>query len=131
MCRFWCHFINAVYLCQCISAMYLYQYIVAVYDHHAPMLPFFNLFHTLYNQFQSIILHLCLFVGFSWTISTHILILFAQSALRPYLVDPSSRATDWLKEHLKEQRLEVVNQQVLASVSLCLQVLVVVVTTET
>ncbi|KAK6172722.1 hypothetical protein SNE40_016326 [Patella caerulea] len=34
-----------------------------------------------------------------------------QSSLRPFLVDPSSRATDWLKNHLKESRLEVVNQQ--------------------
>ena len=29
------------------------------------------------------------------------------------MVDPSSRATEWLKTHLKDQRLEVVNQQVL------------------
>ncbi|XP_070553238.1 cytoplasmic dynein 2 heavy chain 1-like isoform X2 [Ptychodera flava] len=34
-----------------------------------------------------------------------------QSSLRPFLIDPSSRATDWLKTHLKESRLEVVNQQ--------------------
>eukprot|EP00116_Pleurobrachia_bachei_P011585 sb/3471847/ len=27
----------------------------------------------------------------------------------PYLIDPSSRATAWLKEHLKDQRLEVIN----------------------
>lgn len=33
--------------------------------------------------------------------------------MRPFLVDPSSRATEWLKTHLKEQRLEVINQQVL------------------
>ncbi|XP_071951365.1 cytoplasmic dynein 2 heavy chain 1-like isoform X2 [Antedon mediterranea] len=33
------------------------------------------------------------------------------NSLRPFLVDPSSRATEWLKTHLKEQRLEVVNQQ--------------------
>ncbi|XP_053400577.1 cytoplasmic dynein 2 heavy chain 1-like [Mercenaria mercenaria] len=33
------------------------------------------------------------------------------STLRPFLVDPSSRATDWLKTHLKESRLEVINQQ--------------------
>jgi dynein heavy chain 2 len=31
--------------------------------------------------------------------------------LRPFLVDPSSRATEWLKTHLKENRLEVINQQ--------------------
>ncbi|XP_066286377.1 cytoplasmic dynein 2 heavy chain 1-like isoform X1 [Branchiostoma lanceolatum] len=35
----------------------------------------------------------------------------AGSHLRPFLVDPSSRAADWLKVHLKEARLEVVNQQ--------------------
>ncbi|XP_041357041.1 cytoplasmic dynein 2 heavy chain 1-like isoform X2 [Gigantopelta aegis] len=34
-----------------------------------------------------------------------------QSSLRPFLIDPSSRATDWLKTHLKESRLEIVNQQ--------------------
>ncbi|XP_025088458.1 cytoplasmic dynein 2 heavy chain 1-like isoform X3 [Pomacea canaliculata] len=34
-----------------------------------------------------------------------------QSSLRPFLVDPSSRATEWLKTHLKEHRLEVINQQ--------------------
>ncbi|KAI0210443.1 Cytoplasmic dynein 2 heavy chain 1 [Lamellibrachia satsuma] len=34
-----------------------------------------------------------------------------QTSLRPFLVDPSSRATDWLKTHLKESKLEVVNQQ--------------------
>ncbi|XP_033632471.1 cytoplasmic dynein 2 heavy chain 1-like isoform X2 [Asterias rubens] len=34
-----------------------------------------------------------------------------QNSLRPFLVDPSSRATDWLKTHLKDARLEVVNQQ--------------------
>ncbi|ESO93665.1 hypothetical protein LOTGIDRAFT_209197 [Lottia gigantea] len=33
------------------------------------------------------------------------------SSLRPFLVDPSSRATEWLKNHLKDSRLEVVNQQ--------------------
>ncbi|XP_071126281.1 cytoplasmic dynein 2 heavy chain 1-like isoform X2 [Mytilus edulis] len=35
----------------------------------------------------------------------------AGSALRPFLIDPSSRATEWLKTHLKENRLEVINQQ--------------------
>jgi dynein heavy chain 2 len=29
----------------------------------------------------------------------------------PYLVDPSQQATKWLKTHLRDQRLEVVNQQ--------------------
>ncbi|XP_022324921.2 cytoplasmic dynein 2 heavy chain 1-like isoform X2 [Crassostrea virginica] len=35
----------------------------------------------------------------------------AMSTQRPFLIDPSSRATDWLKTHLKDQRLEVINQQ--------------------
>lgn len=30
----------------------------------------------------------------------------------PLIVDPSSRAVNWLKSHLKDQHLEVVNQQV-------------------
>ncbi|CAB3978327.1 cytoplasmic dynein 2 heavy chain 1-like [Paramuricea clavata] len=34
-----------------------------------------------------------------------------KSQMTPFLIDPSSRATAWLKNHLKEQRLEVVNQQ--------------------
>ncbi|CAG5115632.1 unnamed protein product, partial [Candidula unifasciata] len=34
-----------------------------------------------------------------------------QSSQRPFLVDPSSRATEWLKVHLKQNRLEVINQQ--------------------
>ncbi|EDO38992.1 predicted protein [Nematostella vectensis] len=34
-----------------------------------------------------------------------------KSAVRPFLVDPSSRATEWLKTNLKDQRLEVINQQ--------------------
>ncbi|XP_038236236.1 cytoplasmic dynein 2 heavy chain 1 isoform X1 [Dermochelys coriacea] len=34
-----------------------------------------------------------------------------QSRICPYLIDPSSRATEWLKTHLKESRLEVINQQ--------------------
>ncbi|XP_047126593.1 cytoplasmic dynein 2 heavy chain 1 isoform X1 [Hydra vulgaris] len=29
----------------------------------------------------------------------------------PFLVDPSQQATQWLKHHLKDQRLEVINQQ--------------------
>ena len=43
-----------------------------------------------------------------------------QSSLRPFLVDPSSRATEWLKAHMKDSRLEVINQQVAASFSLSL-----------
>ncbi|XP_064610087.1 cytoplasmic dynein 2 heavy chain 1-like isoform X3 [Liolophura sinensis] len=34
-----------------------------------------------------------------------------QNSLRPFLVDPSARATEWLKAHLKENRLEVIKQQ--------------------
>lgn len=34
-----------------------------------------------------------------------------QSEQCPFLVDPSQRATEWLKCHLKESRLEVINQQ--------------------
>ncbi|XP_076467409.1 LOW QUALITY PROTEIN: cytoplasmic dynein 2 heavy chain 1-like [Babylonia areolata] len=34
-----------------------------------------------------------------------------QSSQRPFLVDPSSRATEWLKVHMKNNRLEVINQQ--------------------
>lgn len=34
-----------------------------------------------------------------------------KSTMRPFLVDPSCRATEWLKTNLKEQRLEVINQQ--------------------
>jgi dynein heavy chain 2 len=34
-----------------------------------------------------------------------------QSSRCPFLIDPSQRATEWLKTHLKESRLEVINQQ--------------------
>uniref|UniRef100_A0A8C5PP60 Cytoplasmic dynein 2 heavy chain 1 n=1 Tax=Leptobrachium leishanense TaxID=445787 RepID=A0A8C5PP60_9ANUR len=34
-----------------------------------------------------------------------------QSQVCPFLIDPSSQATEWLKCHLKESRLEVINQQ--------------------
>ncbi|XP_032878557.1 cytoplasmic dynein 2 heavy chain 1 isoform X2 [Amblyraja radiata] len=34
-----------------------------------------------------------------------------QSKVCPFLIDPSSRATEWLKHHLKEARPEVINQQ--------------------
>lgn len=48
------------------------------------------------------------------------LLLFLKSALRPYMIDPSSRATEWLKVHMKDARLEVVNQQVnYSSSNLC------------
>ncbi|OWF37256.1 Cytoplasmic dynein 2 heavy chain 1 [Mizuhopecten yessoensis] len=45
------------------------------------------------------------------TLSMENALVILQSALRPFLVDPSSRATEWLKTHLKENRLEVINQQ--------------------
>ncbi|MBZ3869929.1 Cytoplasmic dynein 2 heavy chain 1 [Sciurus carolinensis] len=35
----------------------------------------------------------------------------AQSRVCPFLIDPSSQATEWLKTHLKDSRLEVINQQ--------------------
>ncbi|UJR10563.1 hypothetical protein I4U23_014763 [Adineta vaga] len=34
-----------------------------------------------------------------------------RSQLCPFLVDPSSRATEWLKTHLKDKKVEVINQQ--------------------
>ncbi|KAM6946318.1 LOW QUALITY PROTEIN: cytoplasmic dynein 2 heavy chain 1 [Aplochiton taeniatus] len=34
-----------------------------------------------------------------------------RSVACPFLIDPSSRATEWLRTHLKDQRLEVINQQ--------------------
>uniref|UniRef100_A0A8C0I8A9 Cytoplasmic dynein 2 heavy chain 1 n=1 Tax=Bubo bubo TaxID=30461 RepID=A0A8C0I8A9_BUBBB len=34
-----------------------------------------------------------------------------QSKVCPFLIDPSFRATEWLKTHLRESRLEVINQQ--------------------
>ena len=34
-----------------------------------------------------------------------------RSQLCPFLVDPSSRATEWLKVHLKDRKVEVINQQ--------------------
>ncbi|XP_063807614.1 cytoplasmic dynein 2 heavy chain 1 isoform X2 [Pseudophryne corroboree] len=34
-----------------------------------------------------------------------------QSQVCPFLIDPSSQATEWLKTHLKDSRLEVINQQ--------------------
>ncbi|XP_073719558.1 cytoplasmic dynein 2 heavy chain 1 [Misgurnus anguillicaudatus] len=35
----------------------------------------------------------------------------SQSVSCPFLIDPSSRATEWLRTHLKEHRLEIINQQ--------------------
>ncbi|KAM8977653.1 cytoplasmic dynein 2 heavy chain 1 [Pelodytes ibericus] len=35
----------------------------------------------------------------------------SSSQVCPFLIDPSSQATEWLKTHLKESRLEVINQQ--------------------
>ncbi|XP_062407923.1 dynein cytoplasmic 2 heavy chain 1 [Sardina pilchardus] len=37
--------------------------------------------------------------------------LSSRSCACPFLIDPSSRATEWLRTHLKQQRLEVINQQ--------------------
>ncbi|KAG7479772.1 hypothetical protein JOB18_034928 [Solea senegalensis] len=34
-----------------------------------------------------------------------------QSVACPFLIDPSSRATEWLRTHLKQHRLEVISQQ--------------------
>ena len=38
-------------------------------------------------------------------------IFYFQASLRPFLIDPSKRASEFIKAHLKDQRLEVVNQQ--------------------
>ncbi|XP_028817493.1 cytoplasmic dynein 2 heavy chain 1 isoform X3 [Denticeps clupeoides] len=37
--------------------------------------------------------------------------LASRSCACPFLIDPSSRATEWLRTHLKQHRLEVINQQ--------------------
>lgn len=42
----------------------------------------------------------------------YIYLFFLQSKVCPFLIDPSFRATEWLKTHLKESHLEVINQQV-------------------
>ena len=38
-------------------------------------------------------------------------IVILRSELCPFLVDPSSRATEWLKTYLKDKKVEVINQQ--------------------
>ena len=38
-------------------------------------------------------------------------LMIVQGELVPFLIDPSQRATEWLKTHLKDARLEVINQQ--------------------
>ena len=38
-------------------------------------------------------------------------LMILQGQLVPYLIDPSQQATEWLKTHLKDARLEVINQQ--------------------
>ena len=38
-------------------------------------------------------------------------LMILQGELVPFIIDPSQRATEWLKTHLKDTRLEVVNQQ--------------------
>ncbi|XP_072467338.1 cytoplasmic dynein 2 heavy chain 1 isoform X1 [Notamacropus eugenii] len=40
-----------------------------------------------------------------------IIALKSWSRVCPFLIDPSSQATEWLKIHLKESRLEIINQQ--------------------
>lgn len=52
------------------------------------------------------------FSPFNSILKSYFLIFFSQSKVCPFLIDPSFRATEWLKTHLKESRLEVVNQQV-------------------
>uniref|UniRef100_A0A665UBA6 Dynein cytoplasmic 2 heavy chain 1 n=1 Tax=Echeneis naucrates TaxID=173247 RepID=A0A665UBA6_ECHNA len=42
-------------------------------------------------------------------------LIILQSVACPFLIDPSSRATEWLCTHLKHHKLEVVNQQTLAT----------------
>ncbi|XP_068211563.1 cytoplasmic dynein 2 heavy chain 1 [Palaemon carinicauda] len=44
-------------------------------------------------------------------LSTENALVILQSSLRPFLIDPSSRATAWLSEHLKEHTVEVTTQQ--------------------
>lgn len=51
--------------------------------------------------------------GIFWVLdSVYVFVSCWQSPQCPFLVDPSQRATEWLKCHLKESRLEVINQQV-------------------
>ena len=38
-------------------------------------------------------------------------LMILQGELVPFLIDPSQRATEWVKTHLKDVRLEVINQQ--------------------
>ena len=38
-------------------------------------------------------------------------LMILQGELVPFLIDPSQRATEWLKTHLRDTRLEVINQQ--------------------
>ena len=44
-------------------------------------------------------------------LSTENALVILQGEQCPFMVDPSQRATEWLKTHLKESRLEVINQQ--------------------
>ena len=71
-------------------------------------------------------LHMLPFCPPNTCINSTVTIVFWQSTVRPFLVDPSSRATEWLKAHLKDQRLEVINQQVLNILYFSLPVSVVV-----
>ena len=38
-------------------------------------------------------------------------LMILEGELVPFLIDPSQRATEWLKTHLKDARLEIINQQ--------------------
>ncbi|CAG13680.1 unnamed protein product, partial [Tetraodon nigroviridis] len=38
-------------------------------------------------------------------------LIILQSAGCPFLIDPSSQATEWLCTHLQQHRVEVINQQ--------------------
>lgn len=44
-------------------------------------------------------------------LSVENVLVILQGQLCPLLIDPSQRATEWLKSHMKEARLEVINQQ--------------------
>lgn len=61
--------------------------------------------HTNWTCFQSKI------IPKQWNLK-QIFMVHAQSVACPFLIDPSSRATEWLCTHLKQNRLEVINQQV-------------------
>ncbi|CDQ94484.1 unnamed protein product [Oncorhynchus mykiss] len=49
--------------------------------------------------------------SFLWHRCFKISAIKSRSVACPFLIDPSSRATEWLRTHLKQHRLEVINQQ--------------------